>query len=96
MKVPSVKFGAFRLTDMLIIGGSKVIGEKIFVGFAGNGTVKSALYKGAAAAALTYGFKGRYGNLAAIGVGVDAMEDFIRGITGGGGMFESQSAVVRI
>lgn len=95
MKIPT-EVGGYGLMDILIIGGSKIATEKLLSGVVGNGTVKSGLVKLATALGLT-AFAGQRKEikLASIGIGVDAIEDFVFGF-GVGGFLQPTGAVQRI
>ncbi len=78
-----IKTHTTSVFDFIGAGVVKSIEEPLLTPIIGNGTIWSGAGK-AIIAALLDGRGGRIGNVAAIGFGVDAGEDIVRGLLGGG------------
>ena len=65
------------IIDVLMIGLSKSITESILAPVIGNATMKSAIIKGILGGVL-HGRAGKYGNIIASGLIIDASEDMVK------------------
>jgi len=73
-KILSPEVKATGLIDVLGMGVSKQLTERMLTPFIGNASIKSALIKGVIGGVL-YGKAGKFGNMAAGGLVIDAAED---------------------
>ncbi len=87
VEVLNPKVEAHGLFDVLGMAVAKQVTEKMLMPYIGNGTVKSGIIKGIAGG-LLYGKAGKYGNMVAGGLVIDAAEDVAVSLMGrfmGGG-----------
>lgn len=74
MEILKPKIEASGLVDVLAMGISKQVTERMLTPFIGNASIKSAVIKGIGGG-LLYGKMGRMGNVIASGLVIDAAED---------------------
>ncbi len=79
----AIKTHTTSVFDFIGAGVVKSIEEPLLAPIIGNGTIWSGAAK-AIIAGILDGKGGRIGNVAAVAFGVDAGEDIVRGLTGGG------------
>lgn len=93
-KIVSAK-GGFTLVDMLMIGASKVISERLISATPiGNGTLISGAVKLAGAYGVQKFATGKAGTIIGAGLAVDGVEDVITGAMGMFGAGASSSGSV--